>query len=281
MKPLTLMATTALTLSLTIGSAGAYKLALVDATTQGRTHYVIAGGSNTSGLLSALQDTGNQALIGPTGSPLELMIYSSTADFTQGLINGDFDGFVNDMVATYEQNFDQEAIDFILAGGDMIAFADGTFYNGIACDLGLCSGNSSYTGGTTVTLSGALASGPFGTVSSIPMHFPNEVLGVTAAGGTVLGTLPGNEPGMVFFAENQYAAGAGTMLIFPDIDILDPQNSGAAFDANNDPTTDGGIVLMNGFALLAQDEGIDPDIPAPAAGALLLAGLGGLLARRR
>lgn len=201
-------------------------------------------GTQHQELRDALEDTDNFGNSGIVGHEVELRTLGSniTASSLQ-----DVDIFV----ASYW--FDSQAaiyssvlIDYFLAGGDLIILQDSSAYDGIGEALGIAT-NAVTTNPTTVSSASLLGDGPFGTVAPINQigtigHLDSTA--ISSKNGTVCGTDAAGRATIACWQDGEYAANAGSLTIFADVDLI----SGLYGEADFSPTNDKGRLALNTFA---------------------------------
>lgn len=201
-------------------------------------------GTQHQELRDALEDTNNFGNSGIVGHDVELRSLGSniTASSLQ-----DVDIFV----ASYW--FDSQAaiyssvlVDYFLAGGDLIILQDSAAYDGMGEALGIAT-SAVTTNPTTVSSASLLGDGPFGTVAPINQigtigHL--DTAAITSRNGTVCGTDAAGRATIACWQDGEYAANAGSLTIFADVDLI----SGVYGEADFSPTNDKGRLALNTFA---------------------------------
>ena len=244
--------------------------------------YAWDGGANLQPFRGALQ---NPAYFGPGGVVEEsISLRDMTGAEILDIQNQGVDGFIvpwwrQDESATYHAAL----VNFFLGGGDLWLLQDsgegligpGFGRDGVGQALGVPTVGQ--TAITPVNGGAPLFDGPFGIANNVGQGGGEEgylsAADVAAQNGTVVGT---NTEGQVIAAvwgPDQYAPGAGNLIIVADIDMFTTQ-------ANFAPLDDNGIFTLNAFAFLATNEERF-DVPEPATLALSLAGVVGLVGARR
>ena len=176
--------------------------------------------------------------------------------------------------------YESTLVDWFLNGGNLILAQDATNRDGISSLLGF-----ETIGGTSNpnTVTGALGSGPFGSVGPVDQagtvgHFDNGV--ITGLGGTIFATNADGQATIVGFDAGVLGLNAGVLLAFADVDLISGLFGGADFGAG---INDKGRLALNSFAWVIENAGEygGPVVPVPAAAPLFLSALGGLAFFRR
>ena len=194
----------------------------------------------------AIEDTDNFGPDGIVSTVVDTVdLPSITADSLAGI-----DAFVSSWwSASQSSSYESIIIDFFLAGGDLVLFQDSTATDGIGTDLGI-STTSGQSGSTTVTspLDGSF--GSVGTVAPRGQEGRFSESAITSRGGTVCGTDGFGRPTIACWAEGEYAAGAGTLVIVGDVDFVTSDFGGANYSSLNDK----GRLGLNIIEFLINDE---------------------------
>lgn len=240
--------------------------------------------SQHSELRGALEDSANFGAggIGGDDDVQTVDLPALTADALDGI-----DIFVSSWWSTGQSApYEDILMDWHADGGSLLLLQDSAGRDGLSQRLGFGTINGSTF---PVTATGAIGSGPFGTVDPFSGtgsfgHFDAAV--IASLGGMVFGTDAAGQVTIAGFAPGTFGAGSGAVLAMADVDYI----SGFYGGADYDPLNNKGRLGMNAFAWLMgatptggdEKPGGPPPVPLPAGLPLLLAALGGLgLARRR
>lgn len=172
-----------------------------------------------------LLDTANYGAGGIYPDPVVIGAGVSTASATT-LAGADvfFVGWVP--TSSYTAAEKQAILDFVLAGGAVIATTDDTGHT-MADIFGVTQGNGSFNPSTVTNTLHPIANGPFGPVASYTQygtvgHYPDlgpyaEQFGQNASGQTTIATI----------AEGAIAPGSGRVVFVSDVDVLSNWSPGA------------------------------------------------------
>jgi hypothetical protein len=226
---------------------------------------------------------------GPTGV-VDEVITTVTLDTVNAASLAGVDMFIAPWVRDDDgPDFSAAVLDFFLGGGDLFLLQDDANHDVLGTMLGI-----STTGSTgSVSNGGApLYDGPFGVASDVSQHYNVGQLDgneIAAHNGHVGGT---NEQGQItaaYWAASEYAAGAGSLFIVADIDMIATTSCGAGIcggdyalaapDVNN--LNNNAIYGLNVFSFLKDNGGTSVDVPEPSSVLLLVLGLAALGARRK
>lgn len=242
------------------------------------------GGAFVTEFRTALEDP---IYFGPGGVVEETIVTVDITPNAAGLAG--VDGFIAPWWRRDESApFDADVVNFFLGGGDLWLLQDsgpnqpGTGSvlgrDGIGDLLGIPT-----VGQTAITPVNGIAplfDGPFGIANNVGQGGGEEgflsTADVLAANGTIIGTNTENQVIAAAWGANQFAPGAGALIIVADIDMFTTQ-------ASFYPLDDNGIFTLNAFAFLSGSEEPIPTVPVPPTGLLLLLGLGltGIVNKRR
>ncbi|MGI9499577.1 MAG: PEP-CTERM sorting domain-containing protein [Geminicoccaceae bacterium] len=230
-------------------------------------------GFEHSELRSALEDPLNFGSGGIGGSQA-----ISTVDLTivDAASLAGVDVFVSSWwLDTESAPFDQDVVDWFLAGGDLVLLQDDPNRDGISTLLGFETQNGT---SNPTTVSGALGNGPFGSVAPVNQagnigHFDNGTL--TGLGGDILGLDAAGQATIVTFAPGTFSPTSGSLVALADVDLISGVFGGAEFGPG---INDKGRLALNVFASLDAVA-----VPEPATVALIGIGLLGIgvVSRRR
>jgi hypothetical protein len=237
------------------------------------------GGAFVTDLRTALQ---NPANFGP-GGVVPVPITTTNVNMAAADPFAGLDGFIVPWWSRPQSSpYNAAVVSFFLGGGDLIILQDsGTDIppgrDGVGAALGVPTVGQ--TGVTPVNGIAPLFVGPFGTANNITQGGGEEGFlseaDVLARGGTIVGRNTENQVIAAFWGANQYAPGAGALIIVADIDMFTTQATFAPLDDN-------GIFTLNAFAFLVTSTA-PIGVPEPGTGALLVASLiaAGFVVRRR
>ena len=215
-------------------------------------------GATTAPLRNALE---NPNFFGPTGV-VEETVTTVAVDMDSADPFATLDGFIvpwwlNSESAPYQAGI----IDFFLNGGDLWLLQDSNGRDGVGDDLGV--GTLGQTAITPVNGTAPLFDGPFGTATNVGQGGGQEGFldeaGVLANNGTIVGRNTEDQVIAAFWGPDQYATGAGALIVVADIDMFTSQATidgtfGTTFGDTVDDLNDNGIFTLNAFAFLATSE---------------------------
>ena len=191
---------------------------------------------------TAIEDPSNFGLAGTVQIEIVTLNLSSITPATLANV----DVFVSPWWAASESApFHSTIQSFFLSGGHLFLLQDSPGRDGIGALLGIPSTSS--TG--SVSNGGApLFDGPFGTAVNITQHGSvGQVTDVLSNNGTVAGTNVQGQVTAAIWNPGDYVAGAGSMVILGDVDMISSSFGGAQFN----PPNDKGRFALNTTAFLA------------------------------
>jgi hypothetical protein len=231
------------------------------------------GGAFTTPFRSALENPSN---FGP-GGVVPYSVQTVNVDMAGPTPFAGLDGFIVPWWSVGQSSpYHAAVIAFFLGGGDLWLMQDSSGRDGVGAALGIPT-----VGQTAITPVNGIAPmfvGPFGTALNVGQGGGEEGFiseaDVLALNGTVVGRNTESQVIAAFWGADQFAVGAGALVVVADIDMFTTQ---ATFDPVLD---DNGIFALNTFAFLSGSTG---PIPEPGTLALLGIGLFGcvVLSRRR
>ena len=191
---------------------------------------------------TAIEDPSN---FGPAGTVQIEIVTLNLSSITPATL-ANVDVFVSPWWAASESApFHSTIQSFFLSGGHLFLLQDSPGRDGIGALLGIPSTSS--TG--SVSNGGApLFDGPFGTAVNITQHGSVvQVTDVLSNNGTVAGTNVQGQVTAAIWNPGDYVAGAGSMVILGDVDMISSSFGGAQFN----PPNDKGRFALNTTAFLA------------------------------
>ena len=166
-----------------------------------------------------------------------------------GTLSG-VDGFIGTYISDANgAPYAQAVADFFLAGGDLFLLQDTAGYDPIGSLLGVPTFSSST--GSVSNGSAPLFDGPFGTAMDVTQNGSTGELDpddIAATGGTIAATNADGEVTAAVWNPGDYAPGAGSMVIFGDVDMISGPFGGATYD----PLDDNGTFALNAVAFLLE-----------------------------
>ena len=148
---------------------------------------------------------------------------------------------------------------FFLAGGDLFILADDSAHDPVNAALDLPTLDTAGSGVAKPTSGNApLHNGPFGAATVVNQFFSIgrlDVPTVLAKGGHVVGTDAEGSVTAAVWDRNQYAPGAGRMVIATDVDMVTPE--GIPGSPSYAPLNDNGRFALNATAFLVNGGLID------------------------
>lgn len=253
--------------------------------------YVIGGPANTGsssyGWTGPANEDLREALENPNffgpGGVIEESVTTTDISFPSADPFAGVDGFISPWwFESVSGPYEQAVVDFFLGGGDLWLLQDSQTEDGIGDLLGVPTVGQ--TAITPVNGTAPLFDGPFGVANDVEQGGGLEGYvseqDVLDANGTVIGRNTENQVIAAFWGADQYAPGAGALIIVPDIDMFTTR---ATFGPELSDLDDNARFALNAFAFLATsdapiDEGPNP-VPLP--GTLALVALGLLTLRKR
>lgn len=213
----------------------------------------------------------NPANFGP-GGIVNTTVDTVDVDMSPGSLAG-LDGFIVPWWHTNESDaYEQQIVDFFLAGGDLWLLQDSSGRDGVGALLGIPTVGQ--TNITPVSGTAPLFSGPFGTATTVTQGGGEEGYldqqDVADHFGTVVARNTEDQVIAAVWRPGEYAAGAGSLIVVADIDMFTTR-------ANFGTMNDNAIFTLNAFAFLATAQ----DVPEPAPLALLGFGLMAMAVYRR
>jgi hypothetical protein len=196
---------------------------------------------------------------GPSGTVPVTVTTTALTTFAAGDLSG-----VNGIVIPWWFDGDAGANaasvkSFFLGGGDLFILTDDSSHDPVNAALGLPTIDTA--GGAAKPTSGnaPLYNGPFGAASIVNQSFNIgrlDVATVLAKGGHVVGTDAAGNVAAAVWDRNEYAAGAGRLVIATDVDMIIDGSfiPGAAIYT---PLNDNGRFALNATAFLANGGTID------------------------
>lgn len=169
-----------------------------------------------------------------------------------------------------------DVVNFFLAGGNLFLLQDDPLHDAIGAALGIATFNSSSN--PHDILDPNLNNGSFGTVNQAIQSFTQGYLqaaDITSNGGTVGATDANGQATIGVWDYGDYAAGAGRMLIFADVDLISTAGVADYVGLN-----DNAVLALNATEyLLKRPQARVPDSGSSAV--LVLFGLAGLVYLKR
>ena len=206
---------------------------------------------------AAILDT---AKFGPSGTvPVTITTTALTA-FAPADLSG-----VNGIVIPWWADGDAGAnaasvTGFFLAGGDVFILADDSGHDAVNAALGLPTIDTAGSGVAKPTSGNApLYDGPFGAAAIVNQFFSIgrlDVATVLAKGGHIVGTDAAGNVTAAVWDRNEYAPGAGRMVITTDVDMI-VDGSFIPGGAIYTPLNDNGRFALNAAAFLVNGGSID------------------------
>lgn len=225
-----------------------YQLAGPAASLQPANGWAWDGGPNLAGYRAALQDPGKFGPAGIVGATITPVFLNSVDDTTLAGADGFIAPWWTD--ANTPPAAATAVVDFFLAGGDLILLQDDPAHDAIGELLGIPSSAST---GSVSNGTAPLFQGPFGTASDVVQMFnvgQLSAVDVAARNGTAGATNADGQITAAYWDENDYAPGAGRLLIIADVDmwadssaIYSPPNANGTFALNGTAFVVGGEVV--------------------------------------
>ncbi len=175
-----------------------------------------------SGFVSYREALAIPANFGPGGTVPVAVTTVAVSAFTAADLAG-IDGLLIPWWSTVEAGARANLVrDYFLAGGDLFILADNPGNDPVNAALGVPTLFQNIPPGPT-TGTAPLYAGPFGAATSVIQSFAAGRLDPAAVilrGGHVVGTNVAGQPMAAVWNENEYAAGAGRLIIATDVDML-------------------------------------------------------------
>lgn len=246
-------------------------------------------GTTTAPLRAALE---NPNFFGP-GGIVEETVTTTVVDMDALNALLGLDGFIVPWwTNTQSAPYNADIVNFFLGGGDLWVLQDSNGRDGVGDALGV--GTVGQTAVTPVNGTAPLFDGPFGVANNVGQGGGEEGFlseaDVLGNNGTIVGRNTEDQVVAAFWGPDQYAPGAGALIIVADIDMFTSQATidgtfGTTFGNTVGELNDNGIFTLNAFAFLATSEepigGGGSPVPTPASIALVGLGLLAMGLRRR
>jgi len=237
-------------------------------------------GAFLTGFRGALE---NPAYFGP-GGIVEESITTVGLDAVNAATLSTADMFISTWISDADgAAFGSDVVDFFLNGGDLYLLQDDANHDYIGQLLGLT------TSGSTGSVSNGgppLFDGPFGIASNVPQYYAVGQLdgaAIAAHNGTVGGTNVEGQITSAYWAAGEYAAGAGSLFVIADIDMIATTTAcglplcGADYGTLNDNA----IYSLNTFSFLKDNGGVGvPEVSSIYLFAFGLLGLFGAVRKK-
>jgi len=262
-----------------IGSSYAYTVAGANGSITPDSANWAFDGTFISGFRGALE---NPANFGP-GGIVEESITTVGLDAINAATLATADMFVSTWISDSDgAAFGGAVVDFFLNGGDLYLLQDDSSHDYIGELLGI---TTSVSTGSVSNGGVPLFNGPFGTATNVTQHYSVGQLSgadIAARNGNIGGTNVEGQITSAFWAAGEYAAGAGSLFIVADIDMIattTPATYGSCLSpvcgADYDTLNDNAIYALNTFSFLRENGGTS--VPEATSMYLFAFGLLGLL----
>ncbi|AZP12993.1 PEP-CTERM sorting domain-containing protein [Undibacterium parvum] len=235
-------------------------------------------GAYMAGFRGALENTSN---FGPAGIVNRTISTTNLNAVNSGTLAG-----VNMFVGTWVSDaqgagFSAAMMSFFLGGGDLFLLQDDSSHDILGTTLGI---STTASDGSDSNGSAPLFSGPFGNASNVKQFYNVGQLDETAVlakHGHVGGRNASNQVTSAYWHAGEYAAGAGSLFIIADIDMIATTSAcgSPVCGASYAPLNDNGIYALNTFSFLQANSG--SKVPEPGSIALFGGALVLLALRRR